>query len=318
LQTLSAAELASLLPYGELVAALRDAFAAAVVSPERHRHLIASSSGSANTLLLMPAWVPGGFLGVKIATVCPDNSSKGVPSIQASYLLTDAETGEPLSLMDGVELTMRRTAATSALAAGYLARPDSANLLIVGTGALASYMGMAHCAALPIKSVRVWGRDSTRAQALASQLRSLGAPDTQVIASLQTGCEQADLITCATGSTEALVKGAWLHEGQHLDLVGGHSPQMHEADTEAVRCSRLFVDTRSATLAESGEIIAALRAGAITEAHLLADMAELCGGKSRGRTSASEITLFKSVGLAVEDLAAATLAFRKSGEARSR
>jgi ornithine cyclodeaminase len=301
------AELAAVLDDRSLLECLRDAFREGGEAPLRHHHAV-PAPGGAGTLLLMPAWQPGRALGVKVATVFPGNASRGLSAVQASYLLLDPETGRPCALMDGAVLTRRRTAAASALAATYLARPDSVSLLMVGTGSLAPHLVAAHAAARPIREVRVWGRSPDKAAALAARLDRAGL-GVAVVEDLESGVRSADIVSCATLSAEPLVRGAWLRPGTHLDLVGGFTPAMREADDEAVRRSRVFVDTPAA-LQEAGDIVQPMQSG-VLRAEDVADLFDLVRGRRPGRQGDGEITLFKSVGAALEDLAAARMALER-------
>lgn len=311
LRVIGATEVARVLGYAALVDRLRDAFREGCELPVRHHHPVAVPGGAPGMLLLMPAWTVGGHVGVKVVTVFPDNGARSLPSVMGSYLLMDATTGAPLALLDGRELTVRRTAAASALAASYLARPDAARLLVVGTGALAPHLARAHAAVRPIRETRVWGRDPAKAEALAASLRAEGiaaeaAPD------LEAAAAEADLISCATLSKTPLVRGAWLRPGVHLDLVGGFTPDMREADDEAVRRASVWVDTLAGATKEAGDLIRPIEAGVIAREDIKGDLFSLCRGEAAGRRDAAEITLFKSVGTALEDLAAARLAAERA------
>ena len=301
------AELAAVLDERGLVGCLREAFREGAESPLR-RHYDVGAPGTEGTLLLMPAWQPGRSLGVKVVTVFPGNAARGRSAVQASYLLLDAQTGTPLALMDGAALTRRRTAAASALAATYLARSASATLVMVGTGSLAPHLVAAHAAARPIREVRVWGRSMEKATALAARL---DRPGLRVTAAkdLEEAVRAADIVSCATLSAEPLVHGAWLRPGTHVDLVGGFTPSMREADDDAVRRSRVFVDTPAA-LEEAGDVVQPIARG-LLRAEDVADLFDLVRGARPGRQGDAEITLFKSVGAALEDLAAARLAFAR-------
>lgn len=292
------------LPYAQLVDALDAAFAGDTETPARSTHTIPVPNGKDGTLLLMPAWQQGGLLGVKIATVFTDNVARGLASVQASYLLLEATSGQSLAVLDGVELTLRRTAAASALASRYLSRPESATLLMVGTGKLAPHMIAAHAAVRPIKRVFVWGRRFSEAKRVAQAL-SQNEFEVSATQSLESAVAEADIISCATLSAEPLIQGGWLRDGQHLDLVGAFTAEMREADSEAVRRCRIFVDTFDGALAEAGELVQGLRNGDIKRADILADLAMLARRQHIGRTTEQDITLFKSVGSAIEDLAAA-------------
>ena len=301
------AELLALLDDRSLVERLREAFREGAHVPLRHGHSLPAPGGQ-GTLLLMPAWQMGRSLGVKVVTVFPGNAARGLSAVQAAYLWLDAETGAPLALMDGAALTRRRTAAASALAADYLARRDSATLAMVGTGSLAPHLVAAHAAVRPIRDVRVWGRTPDKARALAASLDRPGLRVTAVT-DLEAAVRGADVVSCATLATLPLVRGAWLAQGMHLDLVGGFTPEMREADDEAVRRSRVFVDTEAA-FAEAGDVVQPLSSGLLRRDDV-ADLADLVHARRPGRTADAEITLFKSVGAALEDLAAAGLAYER-------
>ncbi len=298
----AADEVHAALGYPRLAEALARAFAAGAEVPLRHSHRL----GGAGTLLLMPAWTSGA-LGVKLVTVMPGNSARGVGTVQAIYVLLDRATGEPLALLDGEALTLRRTAATSALAARHLARDDSRNLLVVGAGRLAPQLAEAHYALRPgLQRVFVWARDAARAQTTAQWLRDLGLP-AQVAEDLESAVRESDIVSCATTAASPVVHGAWLRAGTHLDLVGGFTPAMREVDDTAAARSRIVVDTYAGALAEAGDLLAPLASGAIGRDSIVAELAQLVRGERRGRTSAGEITMFKSVGTALEDLCAASL-----------
>ena len=301
------AELAAVLDDRGLVDRLREAFREGAESPLRHHHAVGTPGADA-TLLLMPAWQPGRALGVKVVTVFPANAARGLSAVQGTYLLLDAETGAPRALLDGAALTRRRTAAASALAATYLARADSARLLMVGTGALAPHLVGAHAAVRPIREVRVWGRNAEKAAALAARL---DRPGLRVTAAddLETAVRGADVLSCATLSAEPLVHGDWLRPGTHVDLVGGFTPAMREADDETVRRSRVFVDTPAA-FEEAGDVVQPIARGLLRKEDVT-DLFDLVRGRRPGRQGDNEITLFKSVGTALEDLAAARLAFER-------
>jgi ornithine cyclodeaminase len=312
----SAAEIDALLTFPELVDALAAAFRSEIVTPVRHHHPMARRGQKESTLLLMPAWSAGagGFMGTKIVSAVPDNPARGKPSIVGVYVLFDGDTCEPLCLMDGPRLTLWRTAAASALAASFLARHDAHRLLMVGSGALAPFLIRAHASAREIRHVRVWNRHRDKAAALA---RSMAGEPFEVTAAddLAAAARAADVISCATMSSEPLVEGAWLKPGTHLDLVGAYRPTMREADDEAVLKASLFCDTRAGATKEAGDLAIPLAAGLITPDAIRADLFELTRGPHAGRNDRHEVTLFKSVGTAIEDLAAATLVWRKLGAA---
>jgi ornithine cyclodeaminase len=295
------------LPWDRLIEALEQAFARGAQVPLRHAHRL----GGDDTLLLMPAWrepraTDAGALGVKVATVMPGAARLGASTVAALYLLLDRATGAPRAVIDGEALTLRRTAATSALAARLLALPQAETVLLVGTGTLAPFMARAHCAARPVTRLLLWGRRRDRAQTLAQELRDEGLPAVAVD-DLETAAREAHVICCATTATAPIVHGSWLAPGTHLDLVGGFTRGMREADDAAVARARIVVDTYAGALAEAGDLVQPLERGVIGRDQIVAELAELVRGERIGRSDARQITLFKSVGTALEDLAAAEL-----------
>ena len=288
------------LPWADLIGALRQGFVQGCEVPARHPHAI----GDAGTTLLMPAWRVGGHLGVKTVNIFPGNGAQGLPGVHAVYTLFSATTGEPLAVMDGSELTARRTAAASALAADFLARQDASRLLLVGAGRVAAGVPEAMRAVRPaLQQVQVWSRRAESAEALAAQLRAQGF-DAHSTADLQAAVEQAHIVSCATLATQALVQGAWLQPGTHLDLIGSFTPAMRETDGACFARSRVFVDTEEALL-KAGDVLQAVAEGAFRPHDVQGTLQALCRGQAAGRQGAEEITLFKSVGTALEDLAAA-------------
>ncbi len=297
------------LAFPRLVAALRAAFIAGAEVPLRHRHILADANG---TLLLMPAWRGRTAMGVKIVTVFPDNGQRGLNSVFSTYLLCDGETGQHLALIDGNEITGRRTAAASALAGNYLARPDAERLLIVGSGHVASMMADAWSAVRAIKHVAIWNRRPAGAETLAATLRAQGH-NALAVTDLPAATRTADIVSCATLATAPLIHGAWLQPGTHLDLIGGYRPDMREADDTAIARARVFIDTEAA-LSEAGDLTQPIATGAFTRAEIAGSLFTLCRGETPGRTHPHEITLFKSVGSAIEDLAAAALVWSDASE----
>ncbi len=307
MQNITAEQVAQALDYPSLVEALREAFKSNITVPMRHHHDMEQPGGHReSTLLLMPAWESGKAVGVKLVTVSPENGEKNLPAIQGIYILFDGETGTPKALIEAKTLTARRTAAASALAASYLARSNSQKLTMVGTGVLAPSLIQAHAAVRPIKEVTIWGRDHDKATALAQEITASGI-QAQASENLEAAVKTADIISCATLSQQPLVKGSWLQPGQHLDLVGAYRPDMREADDDAIRYSSVFVDTRAGATKEGGDIVIPLATGVLNVQDIKADLFELTRGEHRGRSSEEEITYFKSVGHALEDLAAAQL-----------
>lgn len=304
------------LAYPALVDTLEAAFTKGAIAPPRHHHAIALDRRPEATLLLMPAWqarepgspFAGRYMGLKAVTVYPDNATRGQPAVLGTYLLMSAETGATLAVMDATRLTAWRTAAASALASRYLSRPDAARLLMVGAGALAPFLVRAHASVRPIREVKVWNRTQPRALSLLAQLAQAGIAAT-VADDLAAAAARADIVSTATLSPDPLVRGAWLQPGTHLDCVGAFRPTMRETDDEVARRARIFVDTRASAFAEAGDILQPLQAGVIGREAVLAELSELCRGAVQGRSSAQEITLFKSVGASIEDLAAAVAVY---------
>ena len=299
------------LPFPGLIAALRAMFISGCEAPPRHHHDVQVPGEPNGTLLLMPAWLPGRYMGLKQVSVFPGNAARSLPSIFGSYLLSSAVTGELLAIIDGGELTARRTAAASALAASYLARKDASVMLMTGTGRLSANLIEAHKAVSPLRKVYVWGRDQAKATEIARRAEALGL-EAAATDNLEAAAREADIISCATLSTEPLIRGEWLKPGAHVDLVGAFKPGMRETDDECVIRSTRFVDTRAGALSEGGDIVQPIRAGLITADSIAADLAELTRKAHPGRTSDQEITLFKSVGASLEDLAGAIFAFEEN------
>jgi len=306
MRVIDAAQVHAALPYPALIEALREAFRAGGEVPLRQHYTIPNVQGADGMLLVMPAWQAGRHMGIKAVSVYPDNPSQGLPSVIGAYLLFDARNGAPKAVIDGVALTVRRTACASALAAGYLARREAAHLLMVGAGALAPHLVRAHCAVRRYVKISLWNRNAARAEALATELRDLGVA-VKVIEDLEAAARSADVISCATLSAEPLIKGPWLKPGAHLDLVGGFTPRMREADDEAVARAEIYCDTRAGALKEAGDLTQPIERGIITVDAVRGDLFGLVRGEVPLRSGAEAITLFKSVGYALEDLAAAEL-----------
>ena len=287
-------------PMGTLVEALRHAFKNRAQSPGRQAFDLPDGA----TLLIMPAWQRGMHCGVKIVTVQPDAR----PTIQSTYLLMDARTGKLRAVMDGTMLTPRRTAAASALACEYLAREDASVLLVIGTGTLVPHLVEAHSTVRPIERVMIWGRDPMKAERVVDLLVKSGIAASTVI-DLDQAIPKADIISAATSSRRPLLHGALLAPGTHVDLVGSFKPDMTEADPLTFARARTFVDAYDAALEEAGDLLQAMEAGRIRRDDILGDLHALCSGRIPGRTANDDITLFKSVGVSMEDLAAAELVF---------
>lgn len=319
MKLISPAEVDGLLKWPDMINAIEQAFRQGVVQPVRHHHTVNRPDGAASTLLLMPAWSDfdalgdssKGYMGVKIVTVSPDNGAIAKPAVMGVYLLLDGKTGEPKALVDGQRLTLWRTAGASALAAQYLAREDASKLVVLGAGALSGFLARAHSAVRPIKEISIWNRNIANAEKVANEL-SAGGFNARAVNDKDAAIAEADIITAGTLSTEPLILGKHLKPGAHVDLIGAFTPTMRESDDECVRRARVFVDTKDGALKEGGDIVQPIKAGVITESHVIGDLFDLTRGVIHGRRSADEITLFKSVGAALEDLAAGILVYEKA------
>ena len=306
------------LPWLALIDAIEAIFDSEVIEPLRHQHDLKVPDEATASLLLKPAWIEGEYLGVKQVAIFPGNNARGLPGLNSSYLLSSAKTGQPLLQLAADELTARRTAAASALASRYLSRTDSHKLLMIGSGRLARSLVEAHSAVRPITEIKVWSRNESSAQKIVDELLAEGknaAVCTSTDLSKQTAA--ADIISCATMSTQPIILGQYLTQGTHLDLVGAFTPNMRETDDDAVHKSAVFVDTRAGALTEAGDLTKAIYAGKFLASDVIAELSELCTnsdldkhlGRSQLTNPNSQITLFKSVGAGREDLAAAILAY---------
>lgn len=298
-------ELRELTPWCSLIEALEHAFRSPLQVPERV-HLDISGAGS---LLVMPAWEERGLLGVKIVQVFPGNSAIGKPAVDGIYMLASATSGEVHSLVDAQELTARRSAGASALASKFLSREGSQCLLVMGTGRLAFEVICAHASIRPITRVLIWGRRPEKALCLASSVRTRLEIEAEVVESVPEAVARADIISTVTAASEPILPGRYIRPGTHIDLIGGFTPRMREADDEAVRGASIYVDAAGSAVREAGDIASPLERGIIQASDIRGDLFDLCGGRIAGRISDNEITLFKSVGIALEDLATASLAW---------
>lgn len=297
--------------FNDLVEALKLGFSIADIQvPMRHHHDFENpEEDNDSTLLLMPAFNPGKELGVKIVTVSPNNGKYNLPAIQGMYLYLDAHKGNIRAILEAKSLTAKRTAAASALASSYLSRTNSSSMLMLGTGALSVNLIKAHCSVRPIKTVYVWGRNIEKAQKICDVLKDEKFTCVAV-EKIEDKITEVDVISSATLSSIPLVLGKFIKEGQHIDLVGAYKKDSREADDETVTKSSVFIDTYQGGLKESGDILIPLTTGILSKESIKADLFELCSNTKVGRTSDSEITLFKSVGHALEDLVAASFFYK--------
>jgi len=297
------------LPFTGLIAAIERMFVAGCEVPPRHVHKIVSGEGEQGTVLIMPAWY-GGYMGIKTVNIFPGNAARGLPGLFSTYTLYSAATGQPLAMIDGDEITARRTAAASALAARYLARSDARRMLVVGSGRVARLLPDAYRALLPIDEITVWSRNPEAAARMAAQLAADGCA-VRASTALEEAVRRADIVSCATLATEPVIRGAWLQPGSHLDLIGGFTPHMREADDDCFRGSALYVDTVEA-LQKSGDLLGPMARGVFAPADVSGTLEALCRARAAGRQSHQGRTVFKSVGTALEDLAAAILVYESA------
>jgi ornithine cyclodeaminase len=309
MRVINAAEIDRKLAYPALVDVIAAAFRSDVVAPPRHHHTVPRAGAADATWLLMPAW-NARYMGVKSVSVFPDNNTRGLPAVMGTYLLASADTGEPLAVFDATRLTVWRTAAASALASRHLSRPDTARMLMIGAGALAPFLIRAHASVRPIRRVTIWNRSRARAEALAAEMSASGLA-CDVTDDLEAATRAADLVSTATISSTPLVRGAWLTPGTHVDCVGAFTATMRETDDDVVRRARLYADTFAGAFGEAGDFLIPIAAGVITRDAVLGDLAALERSTATGRTSSDEITMFKSVGASLEDLAAAVAVYER-------
>ena len=300
------------LDYGRLIEALDRGFAQGCIVPMRHHHTIEKDGQADATLLLMPAWSNDSdqvkYLGVKLVTVFPGNASKGLAGLTSTYVLYDGDTGQHLAMLDGNVITARRTVATSALAARYLSREDSRKLLVLGSGRVARLIPEAYRAVRPISEVSVWDINQESAARMVADLSNKGF-SASLESDLKAGIRNADIVSAATLATSPLIHGQWLSPGTHVDLIGGFTPKMREADSEAVQRAAVYVDTSEA-LHEAGDLTQPIASSLISANHIRGTLAELTTATIQGRSNPHEITLFKAVGSGLADLVAAKLVFQ--------
>lgn len=291
------------------------------------RAMRALSSGGADVPLRTVMQVPGGRnffgvmpgyladpqgLGAKIITVYPDNAKVGLPSHLGIVLLFDAQTGFPLAVMDAAELTAIRTAAASAVATRALARQDASHLAILGTGEQAATHLESISKVRMLRSVRVWGRSLEKAQRFAEEQGPKLSVPVSVGKTAEDAVKGADIVCTVTASHEPVLNGAWLGRGAHVNLVGASRLHAREVDDDVVTASRFFVDSRTSARAEAGELKHAMDAGLVNESHVLGEIGDVLSGRIPGRTGNSDITLYKSLGVAAQDLAAAHVIYERA------
>ena len=314
---LSHDEVVSLLPMKECIAVMREALIA-LAAGEAHQPLrtITRPPGAAGAMALMPSYVSGAraAFGLKAICVFPGNPARGKDSHQGGVLLFSADTGELQALMNASAITAIRTAAVSGVATDLLARADACNLALIGTGVQARKHLAAMSQVRSIKRCRVASRTVEHAREFAAEMSREFSFSVEPVATVAEALTGADLIVTVTNAREPIVRREWISPGAHLNLVGSSIPKAREVDTATMAASSLFVDRRESTLNEAGDYLIPAQEGAIGPDHIRAEIGEVLHGDKPGRTSPEEITLFKSLGLAVEDLAAAEYLYRKAKE----
>lgn len=308
MQFFDPSQVADALPWPALIDAIETTMVApGAVAPERTVHQVEVPDAAEASLLLKPGWVVGDVIAIKAVTFFPDNGAQGIPTVNAGVLLFSGTDGTLLGACDGNELTTRRTAAASAVAADRLVRSDAERLLVVGTGALAPMTAQAHRAVRDYATVQVWGRDAEKAESVVGELSGAGIA-ASVCLDLDAGVAAADTISCVTGATSPLVKGALVRPGCHIDLIGAFTPQMRETDDDVIRRADIWVDTRTDGIL-AGDLAQPIASGLFSADDIQGDLRELIAGECPTRRDPDQITVFKSAGIALEDLAAANLVF---------
>jgi ornithine cyclodeaminase/alanine dehydrogenase-like protein (mu-crystallin family) len=310
LQIFDSAATAARLPFDKLIHAIERIFIEGCTVPRRHNHALGTASGTNDSLLIMPAWQEGGYLGIKHVTIFPRNGDRGLPGLHSTYTLFDAASGVPLAVIDGDQITIRRTAAASALAATFLAREDARRLLVVGAGRVATALAPAYAAIRDIDEILIWNVTSDKSEILARQLADEGY-NARAVEDLEAAVRSADIVSCATLSEQPLVRRAWLRPGTHVDLIGSFQPFMREADDATFADTSVFVDTEEA-LDKAGDLLSPIAAGVFRREQVLATLEALCRKQHPGRRRDDEITVYKAVGAASEDLAAAMMVYEAS------
>lgn len=296
------------LAFERLIPALKDMFAEGCTVPQRHVHTVESGGHETGKILIMPAWSERlGYLGFKTVTIFPDNSAQGLPGLHSTYMLHSLATGQPLAQIDGDEITSRRTAGASALAADYLSRKNASTMLLLGTGRVARLLPYAYRCVRDIQRLGVWNINEASSVRLVEELRRDGF-DAHVVSTLNAAAFDVDIVSAATLSTKPLVLGEYLRPETHVDLIGSFTPAMRESDDACFAGTSVFVDTDEAPM-KAGDLLSPLQSGVLQREHIRSDLAGLCRGSHPGRVNDTEITVFKAVGTALEDLTAASLAY---------
>lgn len=312
MKIISADEVHAALSYPGLVDALQETFAKNFNQPPRQVFLLDDADNN-DAFALLPAWNDN-IIAVKAFTYFEGNAAP-YERLYSKIMIFDRSHGEPLALVDGTTCTFWRTGGVSGLATRLLSREDSSTMLLLGTGNLSTYMIRANASVRPLEKIMIWGNPDglppmAEAQAVIDEV-SAELPEIKfsVATDLEDACGEADIIVCATASPDILVKGAWIKEGTHLDLIGNHHADKRECDTEVITNGRVYADSYVNAFKEAGEILVPISEGVFSKEDVVAELAEMCSGKATLRTNDKEITVFKAIGQAVTDLVAASMAY---------
>jgi ornithine cyclodeaminase/alanine dehydrogenase-like protein (mu-crystallin family) len=320
LLVLSAADVHALLSYSDCAEAMRHALAAlASGRAQQPLRTIIRPEGAAGLMALMPSYLTGesgvdAAYGLKAICITPANPAAGLDTHQGVVLLSSGATGEPVAVLNASAITEIRTAAVSVVATDLLARPDADELAVIGTGVQARAHVLALDGARPLSSIRVAGRDAARAEQFAASLTGLTAAAVTACTSVREAVAGAGIIVTVTSSAQPVLSRDWIAPGAHINAVGACLPHQRELDTATVAAAVLFADRRDSLLTESGDYRLAAAEGAVTQSQVRAELGELLLGTATGRAGAEEITVFESLGLAIEDLAAANRVYQLAAE----
>lgn len=310
MRIISPEEVFAALKYPDLIDALQEAFSSQFTMPPRQVFMLDDKDDNHDAFALLPSWNDS-IIALKCFTYFPDNQGPEYKSLYSKILLFDRAHGEPLALVDGTSVTFLRTAGISGLASRLLSREDSETLLLLGTGNLSTYIIRAQASVRNLRRVLVWGRTPANAEMVVRQMaEELSDIHFSVVDNLQAACGEADIVVSATGSHEPLVLGDWIKEGTHTDFIGNHHATKRECDTALVVKSKVYADSRDNCFKEAGEVLVPIDEGAITKEHVVGQLTEMCAGAIPLRISEQEITLFKSIGMALSDLVGAGCAYR--------
>ena len=309
MKILTAEDVHAALSYPAMIDALQEAYSGSFNMPPRQVFLLDDQPENHDAFAVLPSWNDE-LVAVKSFTYFPDNPKPKYASLYSKIMLFDRKHGEPLALVDGTSVTFWRTAGISGLASRLLSREDSKTLLLLGTGNLAPYIIRAQLSVRPIDRVIVWGRTLGNAQAVVEQLaKENDAVRFEVANDLQAACGEADIIVSATGSHEPLVFGDWVRPGTHTNFIGNHHAKKRECDTALVAKSKVYADSYVNCFKEAGEVLVPINEGAISKDHVVGELTQMCSGAVSLRESGDEITLFKSIGMALSDLVGAGCAY---------